>query len=489
MSVRAAALWSMGSQYISFAINFIVSVIISRYYLTPSEVGLFSMALAAALVISILQDFGISRFIIGEKDLTPETIQTASSVSFIFAWGVALCVMALAWPLSAAYQEPRLIPLVLIIGASYFVLPFAIVPTALLIRAMNFKAMMVINVGSALAFAATAIALAMLGFSASSLAWAQIATFLSKAVIAQWLHPVPLRLPPRLKGSGPILRFGSASSVLFISGTVGTRTPDLIIGALLNTTAVGLFSRATALSDQLRTLVSGAITSVFYPAFARLRDQGEALGPYYIRVVSGYCAITWPAMVALSFASEPLVLLLYGEKWMAAAPLLKWAALSQVFFVALPLHMDIPILLGRIKPLIRYNVAETLVSIITLIIAARWSVEWAALSRIAYGLVWYLIYFRFMRDMIQFSWKAMLSVYLKSALVTFAAIIPFLISYSFWRAPLDLGFSGLLLCTVSGIAAWLGALFAIRHPARTEVSEIFHTVMVKVGLRNASQAA
>jgi O-antigen/teichoic acid export membrane protein len=485
MSVRAAALWSMGSQYISFAINFIVSVIISRYYLSPSEVGLFSVALAAALIVSILQDFGISRYVIGQKDLTEETIKTAASVSVIFAWGVALAVIALAWPLAAAYQEPKLISLVLIIGASYFVFPFAIVPCALMVRAMNFKAMLIVNVGSAFAFGASAIGLAMLGYSASSLAWAQVANFVARAIIAQRLQPVPLSIPPRLTGSGPILRFGSATSILTVSGSIGTRTPDLIIGALLTTTAVGLFSRATALSDQLRTLVSGAITSVFYSAFVRLRDEGEALGPYYIRVVSGYCAITWPAMVALSVASEPLVQLLYGEKWMAAAPLLKWAALSQIFFVALPLHIDIPILLGRIKPLIRYNIAETTVSVITLVIAARWSLEWAAISRIAYGLIWYLIYFRFMRGMIQFSGEALFSVYLKSAAVTFAAIVPFLISYSFWRAPLALGFSGLLLCTVAGVAAWLAALFGIRHPARTEVSEIVGAAFVKLGWKPA----
>ena len=472
MSVRTAALWSMGTQYICFAINFLVSVIVSRFYLTPAEVGLFSVALAAAMVVSILQDFGISRYVAGQKELNAETIRTASSVSVIFAWGIALVVMALGWPLATFYEEPRLIPLILIIGASYFALPFSIVPCALLTRAMNFKALLVVNVGSACAFATTAILMAMQGYSASSLAWAQVALFVTKAILAQMHAPAQLSIPFHLKGSGPMLRFGSASSVLFVSGSIGTRTPDLIIGALLTTTAVGLFSRATALADQLRTLVSGAITSVFYPTFARLRDQGEDLGPYYIRVVSGYCAITWPAMLALSVASEPLVYLLYGDKWMAAAPLLKWAALAQMFFVALPLHIDIPILLGRIKPLIGYNIAETSASLITLVIAARWGVEWAALSRIGYGVLWYLIYIRFMQSLIRFDWLPLLSVYLKSAAVSFAAIIPFLLSYNWWRVPLELGFSGLLLCTLTGIGLWLAALYGIRHPARTEVSEI-----------------
>jgi O-antigen/teichoic acid export membrane protein len=485
MSVRTAALWSMGSQYISFAINFAVSVIVSRFYLSPAEVGLFSVALAAALVVSILQDFGISRYVAGQKDLDAETIRTASSVSVIFAWGIALLVMALGWPLAAAYDNPQLLPLILIIGASYFALPFAIVPCALLTRAMNFRGLLVVNVGSACAFGMTAILLAMNGFSAASLAWAQVALFVSKAILAQAIAPAPLSFPPHLKGAGPILRFGSESSVLFMSGSIGTRTPDLIIGALLTTTAVGLFSRATALADQLRTLVSGAISSVFYPAFARLRDQGEDFGPYYVRVVSGYCALTWPAMVALSVAAEPLVLLLYGERWMESAALLKWAALSQLFFVALPLHIDIPILLGKLRPLIRYNIAETLVSIITLIIAARFGIEWAAFSRIGYGALWYLIYIRFMHGLTRFSWGAMLSVYLKSAAVSVAAVTPFLLSYSFWRGPLDLGFSGLVLCTITGIAAWLLALYAIRHPARVEVSEIVEGALIATKLRRA----
>ena len=54
MSVRNAALWAMGGQYLGFAIQFAASVVISRLFLTPPEVGLFSVALAAAALRSIL---------------------------------------------------------------------------------------------------------------------------------------------------------------------------------------------------------------------------------------------------------------------------------------------------------------------------------------------------------------------------------------------------------------------------------------------------
>ena len=50
MSVRHAAVWAMAGQYLSFAIQFITSVIISRLFLSPAEVGLFSIGLSAALI-------------------------------------------------------------------------------------------------------------------------------------------------------------------------------------------------------------------------------------------------------------------------------------------------------------------------------------------------------------------------------------------------------------------------------------------------------
>ena len=63
---RTAAIWSALGQYLGFALQFATSVIISRFFLTPSEVGLFSIALAAAMMVTILQDFGMMRYVAGQ---------------------------------------------------------------------------------------------------------------------------------------------------------------------------------------------------------------------------------------------------------------------------------------------------------------------------------------------------------------------------------------------------------------------------------------
>ncbi|MDZ7587632.1 MAG: oligosaccharide flippase family protein [Parasphingorhabdus sp.] len=157
----------MSSQYAAFIIQFITSVIISRYFLLPAEVGLFSIGLAAAMLVSILQDFGLTRYISGKKDLDEAHIRVCSSISFAFVFVVILIIAALAWPMAIFYGEPRLFAMMLVIAASFLFVPFSITPTALLMRDMHFRPIFFVNVGGAVANGATALLLAWQGFSAN----------------------------------------------------------------------------------------------------------------------------------------------------------------------------------------------------------------------------------------------------------------------------------------------------------------------------------
>ncbi len=469
MSVRTAALWSMGAQYVAFAVNFISSVLISRFFLGPEEVGLFSIALAAAMLVSILQDFGITRYLAGEAQLDDHKIRACFSVSLIVALIVGLMILAMAWPVARFYEDMRLFPLLAVIAGSYCLVPLGIVPTALLQRAMNFRALFVVNVGAALTMAAVALGMAAAGWSAMSLAFATVASQGVRAALGQWLCGHRMVLKPTLAGIRPILSFGGGMSALYVSGAIGTRTPDLIVGRLIGVAATGLYSRASSLAAQLVTLLTGAVGAVFYPAFARKRDRGEDLAPPYLRVVAGYSATVWPAMIFLAAASMPIVLMLYGDKWADVAPLLAWIAISEIAFTALPLHMEIPILLGRMRLLLALNILDTIASIGTLMLGALWGLEWAAMSRVAYGLLWLCIYAGLMHRLIGFRWSAMVLIWAKSLALSIAATGPLLLAYAYLTTPAMIDALMLMGTIIAGTLCWLGALFLVRHPARHEL--------------------
>ncbi len=464
-TVGNAAIWAMASQYVSFAVMFATSVVISRYFLGPEEVGLFSIALAAALLLAVLQDFGLTRYIAGLKKVTPEELDRCSTVALVFSLIIAALIAAAAYPLSWLYELPALAPLLLIIAASYFFVPFAVVPLALMGRRLRFSGHFAVSVGGALVHGAVAVFLAWQGFSAFALAWATLGAAVTKALIAQALQPAP-PFPIKLNGLKPILGFGGKTSALYITGALGTRTPDLIVGKLLGLVAVGLFSRATSLAEQFRMLVAGAIGQVFYPTFARIRDSGKPLGPAYLRVCAGYSVLILPGMAILGLASYPIVMLLYGEEWIGTAPLLSLIAVQSGLMICLPMVTELPILTGHINRLIAYNIVDTVISIALLAAGAMLGGEMgAAASRVVYALCFFALYMRFISGVVGFAVRDWLAVMGKSLAVTFATSLPLLFAFAFWVSPSEMTPLQLVLCCTAGGVLWLAALFMIRHPA------------------------
>lgn len=468
MSVRHAAVWSVGGQYIGFALQFVSSVVISRFFLAPAEVGLFSIALAAAMLISLLQDFGLTRFVVNMLEVTRDDIRRCSSVALVFALTIGVVIAIAAVPMARAYGHRELAPILLIIAGSYIFVPYAIVPMALMSRDMAFRGLFAINTSSALAQAAIAIGLAWLGFSSSSLAWAMVGAALVKAVVAQSLRPA-LPFPLRFDGIRPVLNFGSKSSTLFVIGAAGSRSADLVIGGMLSLTATGLFSRANGLTQQLRMLISGAAGAVLYPAMARLQREGEDLAEPYLRVVACFTAANWPAMLGLAIASGPTVNFLFGPAWAGTAPILSLIAISELLFVALPFHVEMGILRGRMHRLIGYNILDTGASLLLLFIGAGISLHFAAISRIAYSIVWLAIYMRFVCGLAGIHPRQLLPIYLSSAVATLAAIAPLGIVALLVQDFATINFAWLVILAASGVALWLIVLMLLDHPLYREI--------------------
>ncbi|MGV3513223.1 MAG: oligosaccharide flippase family protein [Novosphingobium sp.] len=480
MSVRAAAVWALISQYASFALQFVASIVLARWYITPDQLGRFSIAFAAVTLVAFLQDFGVTRYINGERDLTEEKLRSAFTISVVFAWGIALLALASAWPIAAFYSDPQLLPITLVIAASYLLVPLAIVPQATCQRRMDYRSNTMIEVGAAIANALTALTLAVLGQGALALAWGAFAQQAARLLISQWRSGGMLPWPPKISRAADVMALGGTNTVQVICSSLSARAPELVIGRLIDSAAVGLFARASGLALQLRLLIAGAVTGVFYPAFRRIRDQGEPLGPPYLRVLAAYTGVTWPAMAGIAVLGEPMIRLLYGERWIAAAPLLTWVALSQIGYVALPLYADLPVLMGRLKPLIRCMVVETLLSVALIAATAPIGLEWVAASRVAHALLWVAIYLPLMRTTLELRYRDVALVWLRSAVVSLAAVLPVLIGFAFGQGPGELGLLQAAATVLLGIGLWFGCLCLLGHPLFAEITEIAGGLLLRL---------
>ncbi len=475
MTVRTGVLWMTAVQYFSYVLQFAASVIIARFYLGPQELGVFSVSVAFAMLMSALQDFGLSRYITTQAALGPEDVARLNGIALAGGIAVSGAITALAHPVSAAYEMPSLATVLLVLAISNFAGAAVVVPQARLAREMFYWQCGLIQLIGAFVQAGGALFLVAKMPSTTALAFASLLAAIARAIAAYSFCPKPIgRI--RFDGLRPILRFSSNSLLLTIASAVGGRTPDLIIGKLLGFAPVGLFSRAASLTDQTRTLLAGSVGAVLLPAFAALHHRGQPIGPAYLRLCAAYTAVIWPAMAGLALASAPLTRIILGPHWEGVAPLLSILAVAEMILISLPMVTELPILSGRIASLARRNLLDNATSLTFLALGCVWGITGAALSRLIYAIAWRAFYDPFMQRVVQVDRQALFILYIKSLIATGSALLPLSVAYGVIASPKAIGLDILSLAVAGGIMAWLACLLAFNHPFLSELRQILTTL-------------
>lgn len=460
------------SQYSGFALQFVASVIIARYFLGPEEIGVFSVAFSAAALVHGLQDFGLTRFLVGAEKLDRPTMRVAFTVSIAVALSIVVAVMLMARPIADFYDNEALFTITLMIGISFIFTPLAVVPMALVQRDMDFRKTAFVEGGAHLVNALVSITAAWQGYSAMSLRLRRVRLSAhpraADTVRASGLRRLPAQ--PRRGERNVHLWRVVGRAVVYCGVRRACARPHHRQGHQR--------SRARPVQPRDRTCaaipLAGRRTDrgSVLPVLARARDRGENIGAHYLRLTAALCAVTWGAMAGLAAASEPLVLGLYGERWAEVAPLLVWIALAQTFFIAVPMQVDVGYLLGGWSRAIQLTLLDAILSLGILVIAAQYGLWWAAFSRMIHGAIWWAIHAVFIQRLVRFGWGELFAIYARTAIAAAAAALPLLLAYRFWVAPSEMGLGLLMILSAAGVALWYGTLVAVRHPSVDDITRL-----------------
>lgn len=319
MSVRRSVFFTVLERHVGFAIQFVANVIIARL-LTPAEVGVYSVCIAMLALVYVVREFGITAFIIQERDLTEAKIRTAFGLMILISWSMA----AAAWfgrGLAAdIYGDARIAAIIGVLTINFVTLPFGQPARGLLNRAMRFRALTLIDIASAAASATTSIAFSWLGHGPISLAYGSVCGTTTAILLTLCFHPDHLRLMPSLQHWRPMLAFGSFSTGASLITALGANAAELVMGRVLDLASVGLYSRGNGLVSLLQQQLPTAFARVAFPGFAEMLRKGKEIERAYLIALGHITGFLWPAYAFLALVSEPLIGFLFGDRWLAAAP-------------------------------------------------------------------------------------------------------------------------------------------------------------------------
>lgn len=474
--IRSSFVFSVVEKYLSQVLLIGTTAVMARL-LTPAETGLFLTANAVILLADNFRTFGVGTYLVQERQIDRALVRSAFTLTLLLSSFCATLTFASADAVASFYGTPELAPLLATSSLAFVLTPFSGPIIALLQRELAFGRIAIINVTSAIAGSAITIWLGLNHHGAMSFVWGSVATSALMAVLALVMRPQLSIFVPSLSHMRRILSFGTWSSLITILNMAYDLLPRLMFGKILGFNAVGLYSRALTISQLPDRMLVSALQPVVLPALSAHVRAGGNLKEGYLRGVSLTTAVHWPALVMLALLADPVVHVLLGPQWMAAAPLVRVVALANLALA--PAFLTFPVLVAaeRIRDALLASLISLPPSFILVIGAAFISLEAVAASLLIVAPLQMAVAYAFIRPAIGLTWRQLWRALRPSIVLALGTALPpsFVVVLSGQGFALD----GLMtvLAVAGGAAGWLATLLSIEHAVKGELVGSFRLLL------------
>jgi O-antigen/teichoic acid export membrane protein len=463
-TTRTSLLFSFVEKYALVLVGLAGSMILARL-LTPAETGVYSVGAVLLGIAQVLRDFGVGQYVVQQRELDAGKLRAVLGTSFLFAWLVAALVAGLSVPVSWFYREPRLAPMLQLLALNFVLIPFSAVTLPVLRRQMRFGAICAINLTHGACGFMVSVGLAWNGFGFMSLAWASVAAALAALLASLWLRPAELPWLPARAGMAEVIRFGAYATGGTLIDEAGVAAPDLIIGKMIGMDGVGIFSKALGVLAVFNKAITSAVSPVVFPLYAEHVRAADDVNQVYLRTVSYMTAFAWPFFAFVALMALPLVRLLYGNQWDAAAPLIRIMCFSSAIVSMSSMARYFLVATGHVKTQARLDALAVPVRVAALLAAAPFglvAVAWAVVGGALFR-VWLTQHYLASSSGIsaaQVAGAAAKALPL-SAITALAPACALL-------AP-EASASHTVLAAAAASVLWLAGIMLIRHPLRGEL--------------------
>ena len=307
--------FSMASRGVNIIVQVGSTFVLMRYLLTPEDLGLVGMVSAITGFAPVLIDLGTRDAAVQKSKITQEEVSALFWLTMGIGGALAL-LLAVCSPLIASfYREDRLQQIALYSAITFILGAAACQHMALLRRAMMFRQIALVEVGSNLIGSVGAIAMAYAGWGYWALVFKPIiaATFTLGAVCycCRWVPGIP-RLTEGVK---EMLKFGLNITGFTMTDYVGRAADRVAIGKKGGSVELGYYAQAFFVYDNALGLLAISLHSVAVASLSKLRDNVEELKRSWAKALSTLAFYAMPAFALLAITAQDVIVLVLTEKW------------------------------------------------------------------------------------------------------------------------------------------------------------------------------
>lgn len=467
-SLKKSFVLSFGQKYTELVIAFSSNLILARL-LNPEEVGLYSVIAAMTVLAHMLRDFGVSTYIVQEKNLTDSRLKAAQTITMASSFFMGLLFLIFHKEIALFFNRVEVEQVAIFAAVNFFLIPFGSISLSLLRREMQFSTIFKINVSSAFVHATSAIALAYYGFSYMSLAWATILGT-STTVFLSMLHsPKSFFIIPGFRDIERVFRFGWKAFFISLLNQLGNTIPELLTGKFFGMHNVGLYSRASGVVQLFHMGIIQGILPVILPHYVKKIQAGEDLKEDFFRFNVAICCIAWPFFIFVALNAKSILLLLFGEQWIGAAPFLQFLTIAALCRNTFILSGNVFVAKNRIDLQLKLFAISHTIGVMLIILAATQSIELILVAIIVFRLSHLVLSVFYLRKIVTFDYSEIIKTLKSPLLVTAITILPILVGQLIYPQSSSNWFIHLVFSVVCVSLLWGFANFFVSTPIAVEI--------------------
>jgi len=424
-SVKSGIVWTFLQQFSVQSINFGVQMILARLLL-PSDFGLIAMINIFIAVGQTLSDSGMTSSLIRNKENSEKDYGTVFITNFFVSLLLYLIIFFTAPFIAQFYDQKILTSILRVYALVYVISSFSVVQIARFTKELKFKDQFKYQLPSVICGACAGIIMAFLDYGVWSLVGLNIVQALTFSLFLLIFYSWKPKLVFEKDTFKYHFNFGYKLTLSGLLDTIYLNLYKVIIGKKFSITSVGYFSQADSLRLFPINQLSSVLNKVTFPLFASIGNDDEKLKRAYRSSVRLVLSVSAALMLILILVAKPLILLVFGAKWLPSVPYFQILCVASIFLPFSRYNLTILKVKGRSDLFLRVEVIKKVIGFITLFLCIPFGI---------YAIVWGLcitnVSFAYING--YFSGRlinhSLLSQILETLKIILGAILAFIVTY------------------------------------------------------------
>ncbi len=341
--VISAGGWSIGSYFIGQLIRFGGNLVFTRFLL-PDAFGLMAVVTVIMVGVVLISDWGISQGIIrSPRGSEPDYLNTAWTIQILQGVFLAVLMIIIATLLpvltgkgwiqtGSVYANSELPWLIIVFSLTPLIHAFDSTKVAEARRKIQLSRLSTIEIISQCSSMLVMIGLLTCYRSVWILVVGAIVTSTVRCVLTHvWLSGTSNRLRWEVTAVRDIIHFGAGITVVTILGFLSSSGDRLILGSLVSSKILGIYSIAYLLANTVTSIFNTVLSNVIYPALSEVtRERPENISKVYFKL-QGIADVAVFSVAGLLFAlGDIAVRFLYDDRYAQAGYMLQILAFGLV---------------------------------------------------------------------------------------------------------------------------------------------------------------